>query len=237
MCLVLVIDDDTEFCELVAECLEPEGIHVTPVHDGKEGLRRALADAGKHDLILLDMMLPGMNGLDVLQGIRSSLDTPVLMVTGSLVESHRIAGLEMGADDTMTKPFNPRELVARIRAILRRTRDRLPMGRPSPALRQIQVGDIELDPGSRVARRNGQQIDLTSAEFGLLEMLLRSAGSVVTRNQLVENVLGRSLNAFDRSLDVHVSSLRRKLGHKNGSTDRIKTVRGIGYMYSHPCIP
>lgn len=237
MCRVLVIDDDTEFCELVADCLEPEGMEVNPVHDGKEGLRRALADAGKHDLILLDLMLPGMNGLNVLRGIRSSLDTPVLMVTGSLEESHRIAGLEMGADDTMMKPFNPRELVARIRAILRRTRDRFPTGCPSPAPRQIQVGDIELDPGSRIARRNGQQIDLTSAEFGLLEMLLSSAGSVVTRNQLVENVLGRSLNACDRSLDVHVSSLRRKLGRKNGSTDRIKTVRGIGYMYSQPWTP
>lgn len=165
MCRVLVIDDDTEFCELVADCLEPEGMEVNPVHDGKEGLRRAL--------------------LNVLRGIRSSLDTPVLMVIGSLEESHCIAGLEMGADDTMMKPFNPRELVARIRAILRRTRDRFPTGCPSPAPRQIQVGDIELDPGSRIARRNGQQIDLTSAEFGLLEMLLRSAGSVVTRNQLV----------------------------------------------------
>ncbi len=130
MCLVLVIDDDTEFCELLAECLEPEGIQVTPVHAGKEGLRRALADEGEHGLILLDMMLPGMNGLDVRQGIRSSLDTPVLMVTGSLEEFHRIPGLEMGADQTMTKPFYPRELVTRIRAILRRTRDRLPHRTP-----------------------------------------------------------------------------------------------------------
>lgn len=234
MCCVLLIDDDAEFCDLVADCLEPEGMEVIPVHDGEEGLRRALADAGKHDLILLDLMLPGMNGLGVLQAIRSHLDTPVLMVTGTMEESHRIAGLEMGADDTMKKPFSSRELLARIRAILRRTKDRPPAGRSSLPPRQIRVGDVELDAGSRVARRNGEQIDLTSAEFGFLEMLLRSAGNVVTRDQLVQNVLGRSLNTCDRSLDVHVSSLRRKLGHKNGTTDRIKTVRGIGYMYSQP---
>lgn len=229
---VLLIDDDVELCELLGEYLEPEGFAVTAVHDGKEGLQSALA--GEYALIVLDIMLPGMNGLEVLKRIRTQLDTPVLMLTARGEEVDRIVGLEMGADDYLPKPFNPRELIARCRAILRRTADRAERTAPLSPTERIVVGDIELDPGTRVVLRNGERMELTSVEFSLLEMLLRSAGHVVTREQMVETVLGRTLTAYDRSVDVHLSSLRKKLGHKIGETERIKTVRGVGYIYAFP---
>ncbi len=232
---ILVIDDDTELCELLAEYLKPEGFEITAVHDGEKGLQLAVSGAGQYDLIVLDIMLPGMNGFEVLQRLRSQADTPVLMLTARDEEVDRIVGLEMGADDYLPKPFNPRELIARARAILRRTKDRPDKSAtPSP---KITVGDIELDTGTRVVHRNGEQIELTSVEFSLLEMLLRAAGHVVTRDQLAEGVLGRTLTAYDRSVDVHLSSLRKKLGHKVGEIERIKTVRGSGYIYVNPTQP
>lgn len=229
---VLLIDDDVELCELLMDYLQPEGFEVIPVHDGQEGLQRALS--GEYALIVLDIMLPGMNGLEVLKRLRAQLNTPVLMLTARGEEVDRIVGLEMGADDYLPKPFNPRELIARSRAILRRTAERMDTGAGFVPNERIAVGDVELDPGSRVVRRNGKQVDLTSVEFSLLEMLLRAAGHVVTREQMVETVLGRALTAYDRSVDVHLSSLRKKLGHKIGETERIKTVRGVGYIYVHP---
>ena len=234
MSRILVIDDDTELCELLADYLKPEGFQITLVHDGEQGLRRAVSEAGGYDLIVLDIMLPGMNGFEVLQRLRSQLDTPVLMLTARDEEVDRIVGLEMGADDYLPKPFNPRELIARARAILRRTRDRHERGPVSSSPETISVGDIEMDTGSRIVRRNGEKVELTSVEFGCLEMLLRAAGHVVTREQLAEGVLGRSLSAFDRSVDVHLSSLRKKLGHRFGELERIKTVRGAGYVYANP---
>jgi len=229
---ILVIDDDTELCELLAEYLKPEGFEITAVHDGEQGLQLAVSGAGQYDLIVLDIMLPGMNGFEVLQRLRSQSDTPVLMLTARDEEVDRIVGLEMGADDYLPKPFNPRELIARARAILRRTKDRPDKSATVPT--KITVGDIELDAGTRVVHRNGEQVELTSVEFSLLEMLLRAAGHVVTREQLAEGVLGRALTAYDRSVDVHLSSLRKKLGHKVGEIERIKTVRGSGYIYVNP---
>jgi two-component system response regulator CpxR len=237
MSRILVIDDDSELCELLTDYLRPEGFEVTSVHDGEQGLQLAVSEAGNYDLIVLDIMLPGMSGFEVLQRLRSQLDTPVLMLTARDEEVDRIVGLEMGADDYLPKPFNPRELIARARAILRRTKDRHDKQGPVSLPEVINVGDIELDTGTRVVHRSGKRIDLTSAEFGFLEMLLRAAGRVVTREQLAEGVLGRPLTAYDRSVDVHLSSLRKKLGHRVGEIERIKTVRGAGYIYANTAQP
>jgi len=237
MSRILVIDDDTELCELLVDYLKPEGFEMTSVHDGVLGLQTAIAQAGQFDLIVLDIMLPGMNGFEVLRRLRSQSDTPVLMLTARDEEVDRIVGLEMGADDYLSKPFNPRELIARARAILRRTKDRNDKGAAPFAPSTITVGDIELDTGTRVVRRNGERLELTFVEFSFLEILLKAAGHVVTREQLAEGVLGRSLTPYDRSVDVHLSSLRKKLGHKFGEIERIKTVRGVGYIYVNPARP
>ncbi|MEM5786785.1 MAG: response regulator transcription factor [Syntrophobacteraceae bacterium] len=226
---ILLVDDDRELCQLLSEYLVPEGFEVIPVNDGLEGLEMSLS--GEYSLIVLDVMLPGMTGLEILKRIRSLLNVPILMLTARGEDVDRIVGLEMGADDYLPKPFNPRELVARIRAILRRSGER-----PGGAPQLIAVGDIEMDIGGRIVRRAGRPLELTSLEFSLLEALLRAAGHVVTRDYLAEKVLGRSLSAYDRSVDVHLSSLRKKLGHKRGDVERIKAVRGIGYIYTTPSI-
>jgi DNA-binding response OmpR family regulator len=230
---ILVIDDDTELCELLADYLTPEGFAVEAVHDGRTGAERALA--GEHSLVVLDVMLPEVNGFDVLRRIREHSRMPVIMLTARGDDVDRIVGLEMGADDYLPKPFNPRELVARIRAIQRRAemapeRD----SRAAHAPERLAVGDIELDPGTRMVRRSGEAIELTAVEFSLLETLLRRAGQVVEREDLVRTVLGRRLSPYDRSIDVHVSSLRKKLGHEVSGMERIKTVRGVGYQYALP---
>ena len=223
---VLIVDDDVELCELVAEYLTPEGFEVESVHDGERGLERALS--GEHVLVVLDVMLPGMNGIEVLRRLRGQSRLPVIILTARGDDVDRIVGLEIGADDYLGKPFNPRELVARIRAVLRRAH-------PSqPASQRILVGDVELDPAARTVRRGGEAVDLTSVEFALLETLLRSAGQVVTREQIAKDVLGRRFMAYDRSIDMHVSKLRRKLGETSGGEERIKTIRGVGYIYARP---
>jgi two-component system response regulator CpxR len=230
---ILVIDDDVDLCELLTDYLTPEGFQVEAVHDGERGADRALS--GDHALVVLDVMLPGISGFDVLRRIRAGSKVPVLMLTARGDEVDRIVGLEMGADDYLPKPFNPRELVARIRAIQRRVepgREREPGS--GKAAEKVVVGDVQLDPGARVVLQRGQPIDLTSVEFALLEVLLRVAGQVVTREDLAKEVLGRRLTPYDRSIDVHISSLRRKLGHQAGDTERIKTVRGTGYIYALP---
>jgi len=234
---LLVIDDDKVFCELLPGFLSPEEFELTWVHDGKDGLERALGGAEEYDLIILDLMLPGMSGLEVLQHIRSRMQTPVIMLTASHKEMDRILGLEMGADDFVTKPFNPRELAARVRAILRRTKHRVDRSPKLSGAERIVIGDVELDSGSRVVRCNGQPLELTSVEFNFLEMLIKSAGQVVTRDQLAEKVLGRALSPYDHSMYVHLSSLRKKLGHKFGGIQRIRTVRGVGYLYAQPPQP
>src|SRR6476620_5138701 len=224
---ILVIDDDVELCGLVTEYLEPEGFQVEAVHDGEHGLERALT--GDHLLVVLDVMLPKMNGFDVLRRMRSTSRMPVLLLTARGEDVDRIVGLEIGADDYLPKPFNPRELVARIRAILRRTR--AAEGSPGDILR---VGNVELNPATRTVLQDGNNVDLTSVEFNLLQVLLQEAGQVVSRERLVDTVLGRKFSPFDRSIDMHVSKVRKKLGDTDGGTDYIKTVRGIGYIFTRP---
>lgn len=224
---VLVIDDDIGLCELVGEYLGPEGYDVETVHNGERGLDRALAN--DHALVVLDVMLPGMNGFDVLRRIRAKSRIPVLMLTARGDDVDRIVGLEIGADDYLSKPFNPRELVARIRAILRRTQPAELAGDSRAAL---VVGDIELDTNTRTVRRAGELVELTVVEYDLLEKLLRAAGHIAKREELVRDVLGRELSPFDRSIDMHVSNLRKKLGHQLHGFERIKTIRGVGYIYA-----
>ena len=229
---VLIIDDDFELCSLVSEYLEPEGFRVESVHDGETGLQRALN--GSYLLVVLDVMLPGMSGFDVLRRIRATSRVPVLLLTARGEDVDRIVGREIGADDSLPKPFNPRELVARIRAVLRRTSaDPKGVGSARPP-EILRIGDIELDPATRTVKHAGQPVDLTSVEFNLLEVLLREAGRVVTREELVSAVLSRKFSPFDRSIDMHVSKVRKKLGDMNGDTEHIKTVRGVGYILARP---
>ena len=223
---ILIIDDDVGFTELLRELLSAEGYSLEVVHNGEAGLARALA--GHYSLILLDVMLPGRNGLDVLRSMRKQTHTPVLMLTARGHDTDRIQGLESGADDYLPKPFHPRELLARIRAILRRTN--------APVLEKndptMQVGDVVLDTKTRTVRVAGELKELTSAEFDLLRLLMVAAGQVVTREELFRAVLGREFSVFDRSIDNHVSSLRKKLGSRMNGIERIKSVRGTGYIYA-----
>jgi two-component system response regulator CpxR len=211
---VLVIDDDVGLCELVGEYLQPEGYTVEAIHNGERGIDRALSD--EHDLVVLDVMLPGTNGFDVLRRIRARSRIPVLMLTAR------------GDDVYLPKPFNPRELVARIRAVLRRAQ---PVESTTSTRETIRVGDIEMDSNTRNVRRSGEVVELTGVEYDLLEILLRNAGQIVKREDLVKDVLGRELSPFDRSIDMHVSNLRKKLGHQLNGLERIKTIRGVGYIY------
>jgi two-component system response regulator CpxR len=212
---------------LVKEYLEPEGYDVEATHNGERGIARAFSE--EHALVVLDVMLPGINGFDVLRRIRSRSRIPVLMLTARGDDVDRIVGLEIGADDYLSKPFNPRELVARIRAILRRTQ---PSDSLSGARENLMVGDIEMEIATRTVRRAGRPIELTVVEYDLLEKLLRSAGQIARREDLVKEVLGRELSPFDRSIDMHVSNLRKKLGHQLNGLERIKTIRGVGYIYA-----
>lgn len=233
---ILVIDDDVELCGLLTDYLTPEGLQVEAVHDGVQGAERAVS--GEHALVVLDVMLPGISGFDVLRRIRAGSKVPVLMLTARGDDVDRIVGLEMGADDYLPKPFNPRELVARIRAIQRRVEPRMERETGTgKAVERLVVGDVQLDPGARAVLQRGHPVDLTSVEFALLEVLLRASGQVVSREDLAKEVLGRRLSPYDRSIDVHISSLRRKLGHRLGDTERIKTVRGVGYLYTRPPDP
>ena len=224
---ILIIDDDTDLCDLLRDYLTPEGFAVEAVHNGTEGAERALS--GPYSLIVLDVMLPGINGFEVLRRIRAVSRVPVLMLTARGEDVDRIVGLEIGADDYLPKPFNPRELVARIRAILRRA-EAGAHSQTDPA--KLVAGDVELVPGTRTVLRSGRKVELTSVEFAILEVLLRMVGQVVSRDDLVKQALGRNLSAYDRSIDVHVSSLRKKLGQRTDNSERIKTVRSIGYLYS-----
>ena len=229
---ILIIDDDFELCSLVSEYLEPEGFRVESVHDGETGLQRALN--GNYLLVVLDVMLPGISGFDVLRRLRATSRIPVLLLTARGEDVDRIVGLEIGADDYLPKPFNPRELVARIRAVLRRTSaDPKGVGTARPP-EILRIGDIELDPATRTVKHGGQPVELTSVEFNLLEVLLREAGRVVTREELVSAVLSRKFSPFDRSIDMHVSKVRKKLGDLSGELEHIKTVRGVGYIFARP---
>jgi two-component system, OmpR family, response regulator CpxR len=226
---VLIIDDDEELSDLVSEYLTVEGFQTSAVHDGETGLDRALS--GEYDLAILDVMLPKINGFDVLKNLREKSVLPVLMLTARGDDMERIVGLEIGADDYLPKPFNPRELVARLRAILRRAA--ADNGSQSSA-EKIIIDDLELSASSRSVKRNGEELPITSVEFDLLSALLRSAGTVVKKEDLSENVLERRLSPYDRSLDMHISNLRKKLGPRADESERIKTVRSVGYIYTIP---
>jgi DNA-binding response OmpR family regulator len=225
---ILVIDDDVELTELVAEYLRPEGYEVEAVHEGEAGLARALS--GEHVLAVLDYMLPRLNGFEVLRKLRVQSDLPVVMLTARGEDVNRIIGLQIGADDYLPKPFNPLELVARIAAVLRRTGST----RAKTEEEIITLGDIEMDHRTRTVRRGGEKIELTVVEYSLLEKLLNTPGRIIQRAELVKEVLHRNLSPFDRSIDTHVANLRRKLGHRVDGVERIKTVRGIGYIYATP---
>jgi DNA-binding response OmpR family regulator len=226
---LLVVDDDRELCQLISGYLEGEGFLSTAVHTGAQGERAAIA--GSFQLIVLDVMLPDRKGFDVLRDLRRQITTPVLMLTAKGDDFDRIFGLELGADDYLAKPFNPRELVARISAILRRSgwQAKENAGQRPPL---FVSGDLALDMGTRTLKRDGQEVKLTSAEFDLLRQFLDSAGTVLTREMLVENVLDRRFSPFDRSIDLHISNLRRKLGPQKDGSDRIRSVRGTGYLYA-----
>lgn len=228
---MLIVDDDTELCAMVAEYLETEGFTVEAAHTGELGAQRALA--GGYALVILDVMLPDSSGFDVLRRIRARSRIPTLMLTARGEDVDRIVGLELGADDYLPKPFNPRELVARIRAILRRAASVQANGGVAPPRERLTVGDVEVDTATHTARCQGQVVELTTMEFNLLVMLLRKAGLVVSREELFREVLGRDFEPYDRSLDVHVSNLRRKLESEADSGERIKSIRGVGYIYLH----
>ncbi len=225
---ILIIDDDEELCELVSEYLAVEGFEITSVNDGATGLESALS--GEYDIVILDVMLPKMNGFDVLRNLRLESKLPVIMLTARGDDMERIVGLEIGADDYLPKPFNPRELAARLRAILRRT---MPVPESADGSSdRIDVDGVQLSPASRTVIRDGEEINLTSVEFGLLQELLKEAGKIVKKEDLSEQVLERRLSPYDRSLDMHISNLRKKLGSRSDGSDRIKTIRSVGYIYT-----
>lgn len=226
---ILLIDDDEDLCELVAEYLSVENFAVEAVHDGVGGLERALT--GAFDLVTLDVMMPKMNGFDVLKHLRQTSKVPVLMLTARGDDAERIVGLESGADDYLPKPFNPRELVARIRAILRRVQASEEIDRITAE--KFQIDDIEISKSARSVKRGGEELNLTSVEFDLLAALLKEAGTIVKKEDLSLTVLDRKLSPFDRSLDMHVSNLRKKLGTRGANREeRIKTIRSVGYIYT-----
>ncbi len=227
---ILLVDDDEELCELVADYLGVEGFSVECAHDGVSGAEKILS--GQFDLAVLDVMLPKMNGFDALRRVREKSNVPVLILTARGDDMERIVGLEIGADDYLPKPFNPRELVARLRAILRRTNKPQISEEPASPNERLRVDDVEANTAARFVKVDGKEVELTSIEFDLLIQFLRHAGQVISRENLSRDVLGRRLSPFDRSLDMHVSNLRKKLGVRADRHERIKTVRSVGYIYT-----
>jgi DNA-binding response OmpR family regulator len=218
---ILLADDDRELNDLLAEFLTMEGYQVTSVYDGDEALRVALDR--NVDLVVLDVMMPRLSGVEVLRELRQQTSLPVIMLTARGDPVDRIVGLEIGADDYVPKPCNPRELVARIRAVMRR-------GQPQAGDESLRVDDLELHPARRHCALDGRELELTGTEFDLLELLMRHAGEVVDKETMSAHALGRRLGVFDRAVDMHVSHLRRKLGPRPDGGERIKTVRGRGYI-------
>lgn len=220
---VLLVDDDVELCASLTRLLHMDGFSVQAVHDGDSGARQALTE--EYELVILDVMLPGGDGRKVLRRIRLRSQVPVIMLTARGDEADRIAGLERGADDYLPKPFNPRELVARMRAVLRRKNGAKP--------REIlKIGDLQMDCDRRSVAVRGNDVALTGAEFDILRLLLRSTGKVVSREEIAETALGRPIGYLDRSVDNHISNLRKKLGMRAGEVERIQNVRGAGYVYT-----
>ena len=227
---ILVVDDDVELCELVGQYLRAQGFQIEAVHDGTAGIDSALS--GKYEMVILDVMLPGVRGFEVLRQIRAKSAIPVIMLTAHGDDVDRIVGLEIGADDYLPKPFNPRELAARIHAVLRRTA--AGASKDFAAQPSILLDDVRLDSGARVARHKSRDVELTAVEFELLALFFKSPGQVLPREDLVKNALGRDLEPSDRSLDVHISNLRKKLGPRDDGTERIRSIRNVGYVYVVP---
>jgi DNA-binding response OmpR family regulator len=228
---LLIVDDDRELCEVLKRYLESENFQVSFAHTGEAGTKAGIE--GSFELIVLDVMLPDKKGFNVLKEIRESARIPVLMLTARGEDFDRILGLELGADDYLAKPFNPRELAARISAILRRSgwqSDNKNGLRPP----KIKFGDLELDLGARTVSTASGPLNLTSAEFEMLHMFFEFPGQVLTRDKLVERVLDRKFSPFDRSIDFHITNLRRKLGPQPDGSERIRSVRGSGYLYAWP---
>jgi two-component system, OmpR family, response regulator CpxR len=219
---ILLVDDDAELCALLKEFLQGEGFTVECAHEGYLGLD--MAGRPGVDMVVLDVMLPGIDGFEILKRLRQHSKVPVMMLTARGEDVDRIVGLELGADDYLAKPFNPKELVARIRAVLRRYAPR-PPGPPG----RVELNGITIDPGTREVFSNGKPVELTTFEFDILELLMRSAGRVLSRDTLMENFYSRKATPFDRSLDMHISHLRKKL--ENGDA-LIKTIRGVGYQFA-----
>jgi len=228
---LLVIDDDRKLCRLIRDYLEPMGYDVESAHTGPEGLDKA--QAGHYQAILLDVMLPGMDGFEVLKQLRRTSEVPVLMLTARGEEADRIVGLEIGADDYLPKTFSTRELLARLRAVTRRasrpTTDAKPESEP-----EVVVGGLRVNPATRVALLDDRALTLTPVEFDLLAALARARGRVKSREQLLEEIRDRNYDVFDRSIDVHISTLRRKLGDDAKEPRYIRTVRSAGYMLINP---
>jgi DNA-binding response OmpR family regulator len=227
---VLLVDDDRELCQMLGEYLSAEHFEVKSVHDGSDAL--AELEVADFEILILDVMLPTLSGFDVLRKLGAGHDTPILMLTARGDDVDRIVGLELGADDYLSKPFNPRELVARVRAILRRASNRPAR---AGALDEIVVGPIVLHAGMHQVRVADRPVALTGAEFRVLEILMRSAGQVISRDSMTEQALGRKLVPYDRSIDTHISNLRRKLELEAGKNPEIKNVRGSGYTLT--CAP
>jgi two-component system response regulator CpxR len=225
---VLVIDDDQELCEMVVRLLSREGYSVEKCTDGERGLSAALS--GSYDVVLLDIMMPGPDGLELLRRLRAKSEVHVIMLTAKGEEIDRVVGLELGADDYLPKPFFTRELIARIKAVLRRSR----AGHLKPAEEEVhvmEIGDLTLDPAARTVTSTGIPVNLTTAEFDVLHLLLVDAGKIVSRDRLAR-ALGRNLGVFDRAIDMHISNLRKKLGPLPQGAERIRTVRNAGYLYT-----
>ena len=224
---ILLIDDDTDLSAMLGEYLSVERFIVDHAYDGRQGLKKTLT--GKYDLVVLDVMMPELDGFEVLRRIRSESSVPVIMLTAKDDNIDRIVGLEIGADDYLPKPFNPRELLARLRAILRRTQTNTEQEHHNPV---AQIGALEVNSFKRTASINGRALDLTSAEFNLLHTLVKQAGKIVSKDTLTKKGLGRGLEKYDRSVDMHMSNLRKKMAlHNLGSM--IITVRGQGYQLAN----
>jgi two-component system response regulator CpxR len=217
---ILLVDDDAELGELLGEFLGRRGIRLEVAHDGRRGLARALA--GGHDLVLLDVMMPGLDGFELLRLVRRQSEVPVILLTARTAQSDRVAGLDAGADDYLPKPFGTAELVARIRAVLRRT------GRAPKEAELLEAGPVRLTPSAREARVEGAALALTTVEYDILEFLVHAAGRVVSRDELTAALYRRRATKFDRTLDMHICNLRRKLGVHG---ELIRTVRGVGYLF------
>lgn len=224
---ILLVDDDSELCSLMVDFLGRNGFLVKTAYDGRSGLRSALV--GDVDLVILDVMLPVLDGFSVLRQLRKSSAIPIIMLTARTEQADRIAGLDAGADDYLPKPFGPEELLSRIRAVLRRTSAFVDKSCP------LEVGSVRIDVQGRKVWRNEQLLDLTAVEFDILEFLVRSAGRVVSRDELMTMLYQRAATPFERTLDVHISHLRKKLG--DSGQDGIRTVRGAGYVFSYGSEP